>query len=161
MDESRTAMSVVIEVSRLLSAASLGLFAGAMLTEGGVLVPYWRSLAPAEFFAWYAANAKRLQGFFGPLTTVTALLALAAAFGSLWESHPGRWLALLAAAISVAVVSTFFLYFQKANASFSAASLSVDEVAAELTRWATWHWWRTGLSFVALAAAILSLWRFR
>jgi len=35
---------------------------------------------------------------------------------------------MLAAALLVVVVSTFYLYFQKANASFTAASLSVDQV---------------------------------
>jgi hypothetical protein len=150
-------MNVASGLARFLSAASLGLFTGAMLTEGFILVPYWRSLAPAEFFAWYAANDRRLLGFFGPLTSMTVVLAATATLLSLWEGHPGRWLALLAAVLSVAVVSTFFLYFQKANASFAAASLGVDEVAAELTRWATWHRWRTGLGFAALAAAMLSL----
>jgi hypothetical protein len=61
MEESRTAMNLVSEVARFLSAASLGIFAGAMLTEGLVLVPYWRSLTPAEFFGWYGANDQRLQ----------------------------------------------------------------------------------------------------
>lgn len=150
-------MSTVSEIARFLSAASLGLFAGAMLTEGCVLVPYWRSLDPADFLAWYGANGQRLQGFFGPLTTVTALLALAAALISLWQGHSGRWLALLAAIISLVAVSTFFMYFQKANASFAAKTLGLEQVAAELTRWATWHWWRTALSFVGFAAGILSL----
>lgn len=152
-------MNVASGLARFLSVASLGLFAGGMLTEGFVLVPYWRSLAPAEFFVWYAANDRRLVGFFGPLTSATSVLAVVAALLSLWEGHPGRWLVLLAAMLSVVVVSTFFLYFQKANASFATASLGADEVAAELTRWATWHWWRTGLSLAALAAAMLSVWR--
>ena len=159
--KTRIAISIVSEVARIVSTASLGLFAGGMLTEGCVLVPYWRSLKPADFFEWYAANGRRLQGFFGPLTSVTALLALAAGLLSLWEGHPGGWLAVLAAAVSLAVVATFLLYFQKANASFASASLRAEDVAAQLARWAKWHWWRTGLSFVALASAMMSLWRFR
>jgi len=151
-------MSVASEGARFLSVASLGLLAGAMLTEGYVLVPYWRSLAPAEFFTWYAANDRRLFGFFAPLTAVTALLAVATALASMWEGHPRRWLTVLAAVLSVATVSTFYLYFQDVNASFAAASLGTDEVAAELTRWAMWHRWRTVMSFAALAAALLSLW---
>src|SRR4030095_4634256 len=151
-------MDIVSEIARFLSVGSLGIFAGAMLTEGLVLVPYWRSLRPAEFFARYAANGQRLLGFFGPLTSVTAVLAIDAALVSRWKDHPGRWLALLAAVLLVAVVSTFYLYFEKANASFTAASLRVDEVGAELSHWATWHWWRTGLSFAALAVALLSWW---
>jgi len=37
-------------------------------------------------------------------------------------------------------------------------NLALDlDAAAELARWARWHWWRTGLSLVALAAAMMSL----
>jgi hypothetical protein len=161
MEESGTLINILSHVVRLLSVASLGLFAGAMLTEGLVLVPYWRSLPPAEFLAWYGANDKRLLGFFGPLTWVAGLLAITDALVSLWGGRPGRWLVLLAAILLIVVVSTFFIYFEKANASFSAASLSLDEVPGELTRWATWHLWRTILSFAALAAAMLSLWSLR
>lgn len=146
-------------VLRFLSVASLGAFVGAMLTEACVLVPYWRSLAAADFFAWYAANDRRLVGFFGPLTSVTALLAVAAAVASLWQGHPGRWLAVAAAVLSVMVVSSFFLYFQQANASFALATISPGDLPAELARWASWHWLRTALGLAALSAAVLSLWR--
>ena len=158
MGESRTAVNIVAESVRFVSGAALGLFAGAMLTEAYILVPYWRSLPPAEFFTWYAANDRRLFGYFAPLTAVTALLAIAAAIASMWERHPRRWLTVLAAALSVAAVSTFFVYFREVNAAFAAGSLGADEVAAELTRWASWHRWRTGMSMVALAAGLLSLW---
>lgn len=154
-----TALSVIFEVVRFLSVASLGLFAGAMLTEGCVLVPYWRSLRPAEFLSWYSGQGHRLQGFFGPLTYVAGLLALAAAFVSLWEGHPSRTLTSLAAVLMVAAVATFFVYFGRANTSFARASLPTEEVATELARWAKWHWLRTSLSFLALAAAMMASWR--
>ncbi|MGH7894955.1 MAG: hypothetical protein ACREQL_09810 [Candidatus Binatia bacterium] len=152
-------MSLFGDILRLLSVASLGLFVGAMLTEGFVLVPYWRSLAPADFFAWYAVNDRRLLGFFGPLTTVTAAVAVAAALVTLLEGHPGRWPAVVAAVLSVVVVSTFFLYFERANASFAAASIAAGDVSGELARWAAWHWLRTGISVAAFAAALWSLGR--
>ena len=43
-------------ILRLVAATWLGLSAGAMLAGGALLVPYWRSLPPADFFAWFAAN---------------------------------------------------------------------------------------------------------
>ena len=156
--EEFSGISVVFGFIRFLSTALLGIFFGAMLTEGCVLLPYWRSIAPTEFLGWYAANSQRLQGFFSPLTIGTALLAIVTAIGSLWEHHPTQWLAIIIAVISIAVVSTFFLYFQKANTSFATASISTDRVAVELTRWAMWHWCRTGLSFIAFTMAMLSLW---
>jgi hypothetical protein len=150
-------MSLLGDAIRWLSMACLGVFLGAMLTEGCVLVPYWRSLAPADFFAWYAANDRRLLGFFGPLTSVTAVLAIAAAIASIWQGHSGRWPALVAALLAVAVVSTFFIYFERANLSFSSASISATDLPAELRRWATWHSMRTVLSAVAFAAALLAV----
>ena len=152
-------MSPFGEALRFLSLASLGIFVGAMLTEGLVLVPYWRSLSPPDFFAWYAANDRRLVGFFGPLTAIAALLAVVAAVASVWEGHPGRWPAVLAAVLSITVVSTFFLYFQRANVSFATATIGAEHLSTELVRWARWHWLRTGTSLVAFAAALMAVWR--
>lgn len=147
----------MFELLRYLAAASLGIFAGAMLTEGGVLVPFWRSLAPGDFLRWYAANAGRLLAFFSPITAVSAGLALLAALASLWEGHPGRWWALAAAGLALVAVASFFVYFEQANTSFEKATIAVDAVPAALARWRTWHNARTALSLAALAASLLAL----
>lgn len=144
------------EILLLVSAGALGVFAGAMLTEGFVLVPYWRSLSPAEFFAWYRANDERLLRFFAPPTAAAALLAVAAAAVAFWVRHPGRGPALLAALLALAAAAMFPLYFQAANARFSAASLRAEELPAELARWAAWHRARMLASVAALAAALAS-----
>ena len=145
------------DVLRYLAAAALGIFAGAMLTEAGVLVPYWRSLAPAEFLRWYSANAQRLFAYFSPVTSVSAVLAILAAVASLWQGHPGRWYALTAAVLAVLIVASFFVYFEHANASFAASTIAVDAVPAELARWSVWHNTRTAFSLVALAASLLAI----
>jgi len=150
-------MTAAVYALQLLSTAALGLFAGAMLTEGLLLVPWWRSLAPGEFLSWYAANGSRLQDYFGPLTWLAGLLALGGAFASIWSGHPGRWAAAVAAALMLLAVSSFFVYFGRANASFAAGAVRAADLPAELARWAAWHWVRTGLSLGALASALLSL----
>ena len=66
-------MTFVGELLRVVSAGTLGIFAGAMLTEGLVLVPYWRSIKTEAFYAWYGENHQRLVGFFAPLTWIAAL----------------------------------------------------------------------------------------
>jgi len=144
-------------VTKLLSAAAIGLFVGAMLAEGCVLVPYWRSLAPGDFFAWYAANDRRLLGFFGSLTAAAALLALAAAAVAVWTRSPGRWPAVGAAGLMIVAVLMFPAYFQQANARFAAAITPPADLPAELARWATWHWVRTAIAGGALVAALLAL----
>ncbi len=150
-------MPGLYDLLRYLATASLGVFAGAMLTEGGVLVPFWRSLAPEEFLRWYGANAARLLAFFSPVTSVSAVLALLAAVASFWEGHPGRWWALAAAVLVLVAVASFFVYFEQANTSFERATIAVDAVPAELARWSTWHNARTAVSLAALAASLLAL----
>ena len=140
----------------LLSAASLGLFAGAMLTEGFVLVSFWRSLAPEAFLAWYAANDRRLLDFFRPLTTATVLLAIAAAVAA-WFAGSGAFaLALVAALLAVVALATFFLYFEHANRRFATAGIVAGDVAPELARWAAWHWFRTAVAVVAFGASLIA-----
>ena len=150
-------MSLVCAVLLKASVAFLGVFAGAMLTEAVVLVPYWRSLAPAEFFAWYAANDRRLLGYFGPLTAVTAIVVVAAAMVALATRHPGGANAISAVLMMVPVVASFPLYFKRANERFAAASIAPDEVAAELARWSKWHQARTSAALVALIQAMGAL----
>ena len=150
-------MSFVCASLMNASVLFLGVFVGAMLTEAMVLVPYWRSLAPAEFFAWYAANDRRLLRYFGQLTALTAIIAVAAAILALATGHPGRADALVAALLMVPVVASFPLYFKRANESFAAASIAPTDVAAQLARWAAWHWVRTAVSFIALFSAMTAL----
>ena len=140
-----------------VSAAALAIFLGAMLTEGFVLVPFWRSLTPNEFFAWYEANDRRLLAFFSPLTSAAALLAIAAALVALMAGHPGGLPAAVAAALAVSVVAMFPLYFKRANAGFADRSIGADRLAAELERWARWHWARTAISGAALVAAFWAI----
>jgi len=99
-----------VDTVKLLSAAAIGLFAGAMLTEGCVLAPYWRSVSPSDFLAWYAANDRRLLGFFGPLTAAAALLALVTGAVAVWARNPGRWPAVVAAGLMVVAVLIFPAY---------------------------------------------------
>ena len=63
----------------ILGVLLLGVTAGAMLAEAAILVPYWRSLAPADFFDWYAANASLLVDFYSPLEIASAVVAVGCA----------------------------------------------------------------------------------
>jgi Domain of unknown function (DUF1772) len=157
MNHSITPIARVAVGVRLLAALCLGVFAGGMLTEGCVLVPIWRALAPGDFLAWYAVHGDRLHAFFSPLTSAAALLAVAAAAVSFWEGHRARWTSLASAGFALAAVASFFLYFSDANASFARGTLSLEQVGPELTRWATWHWGRTALVFASALLALLSV----
>ena len=128
-----------------------------MLTEGFLSVPYWQSLPPSEFFSWYAANDRRLIGYFRPLTSITALSAIAAAIACWQANHPARIGATISAALMVAMIVMFFAIFRAINESFAHASIVPAELPSALERWGRWHALRIVLSIVALAASLWPL----
>jgi hypothetical protein len=141
----------------VLAALVLGLSAGAMLTEGAVMVPHWRALPPEEFLRWYGDNASRLLMFFGPLEIAGTVLALAAAVLCRLRRAAGIGLLAAAAVLALAVLVPFPIYFRDVNASFAVASIGSGWVGEELARWAAWHWIRTALGMGAFVAAVLAV----
>jgi hypothetical protein len=147
----------LVRILAILAALGLGLSAGAMLAEGAVLVPYWRSLAPEEFLRWYQRNADRLLRFFGPLEVVAALLAFAAAAAATAYGSPGSAALWVAALLAAAVLLTFFAYFRSVNEGFANGTTAPADVSRHLGRWSAWHWARTLVATLSFAAALVAL----
>ncbi len=124
-----------------LSTIIIGLYAGSLLTEGAILVPYWRKMPAEEFFRLHKDVGPSLFRYFAPLTSAAVVLAVLVAV----LAPDGMMLRWIAAALCLSALGIFFLYFQKANAGFANHSLSSDALKIELGRWAAWHHLRTVL----------------
>lgn len=140
-----------------LGVLSLGVTAGAMLAEAAVLVPYWQSLDPADFFGWYAANASLLVDFYSPLEITSAVVALMCAALYSVQSRPGARLWWASAALSLLVIATFFVFFKDANAAFSERAVAPGSLPAALATWGRWQWGRVALGFAAFVASVLAV----
>ncbi|MEM7328069.1 MAG: DUF1772 domain-containing protein [Pseudomonadota bacterium] len=145
----------MLEVMNILSTLMLGIFAGALLTEATILVPYWRKMVPADFFRLHGEMGPSLFRYFAPLTTITVLLAISAAVMALIHPAPS-FLRLIAGAGAAISLLIFFVYFKNANQSFADHSLTEEELGPELKRWAIWHWIRTIIIVFAFMAALMS-----
>ena len=145
------------DVLNLLAAALLGVSLGAMLSGGVLLIPFWRELAPADFLVWFGANARRMFVFFTPLQLGSALLASVAAVAALGSKSPSRHWAVIAALFAIAVLVPYFMFFQRANAGFADPAANVNDVAAQLARYAEWQWLRIGLGALAFASSLLAI----
>jgi hypothetical protein len=141
----------------IIGVLVLGVTAGAMLAEAAILVPYWRSLAPADFFDWYAANTSLLVDFYSPLEVASVLVALVCAVLYSAQSRPGAGLWWVATILSILVIATFFMYFKEANAGFSNRAIADDHLPAALASWGTWQWGRVGVGCAAFAASVFAI----
>jgi hypothetical protein len=150
-------MEAIMSAFALLAAVALGLTAGALLAEGAILVPFWRSLQPASFLSWYKEYAALLQKFFGLLEVAAAVLTIAAATMNWGSQGVGSRLLVVSALLAVAVLGVFPLYFQRVNAGFAAGAIAADRVTEELRRWSSWHWLRTIMATAAFISAVAAL----
>jgi hypothetical protein len=138
---------------RRLAALFLGLLSGGMLVIAVALVPFWTSLPPAEFRAWFAANAGRIGQVMIPLGAGAAIFSVLAAVGG---SRGRGWL-LLAAGGAAAVALITAVVNEPANEHFAAGTLTDPETVALLARWARWHYVRLGCGLVGFYASLRAL----
>jgi hypothetical protein len=112
------------------------------------LVPFWRSLPPAEFRAWFRAHGRRIGMVMIPLGVTTVAAVSAAA---VLEPQRGSK---LAAAATGSVVAITVAVNEPANERFwSDEPMTDDETTRMLARWARWHDARVALGVVAVLAA--------
>ncbi len=137
----------MIDILTTLTTAVIGLYAGSLLTEAMILVPFWRGMSADDFFEGHGQMGPSLFRYFAPLTVLAVILSIVTAVVS-----GGRhiWVA----GLCLTALAIFFIYFKKANQSFADHSLSHDALPAELARWQTWHWIRT---IIIIAALLLSV----
>lgn len=150
-------MNSFCELLQLISSGILGLFVGALLAEGALLVPYWRTLPADKFFSLHKEYGPRLYSFYAPLTIAATMLAVTTAIVCLLTFHSGRWSSLVVGILAVLMVAIYFFYFKHANAKFAAASISAAELPIELARWAIWHWVRVAVGLLAFIASLIAL----
>jgi len=150
-------MNSITDASALVATIALGVMAGALVAEGALLVPFWRSLQPADFLAWYKQHAALLQGFYGPLEVAAAVLTLLAAVLKWIIRDDGRYWLVSSAILGVLVLAVFPMYFQRANTNFRTGSIAIEHVQHELLQWSHWHWGRTMLSIAAFSAAVVAV----
>ncbi len=145
-----------MRATSIASAFLLGLLAGAMLLIALAVVPFWQSLPPAEFRAWFAANSSRIGRLMIPLGAGAALAALAAALAA--RGLPTRRSHLRAAACALGVAVITLAVNEPANERFAApGALGDAETRALLTRWVAWHWVRIALGVGGFLAALRAL----
>ncbi len=140
-----------------LTTFVLGLFAGSMLTEAVILVPYWRSMEAKTFFDLHSTLGPQLYRYFAPLTIAATLIPTATAIFFVWRGGSMGAYPTWSSLSMLATLGIYFLYFKAANESFATGSAGVAGLAAELRRWWIWQWIRTVIALGAFGLSILAV----
>lgn len=150
----------MIEFESLLllsTAAILGIFVGAQITEACLFVPIWKEMNPDDFFEQHKSVGPRIYRFFAPLTIAATIVPLATVGVGLIRSPEPNVLFWILGVSTLTFFSTYFMYFKTANQKFADRTLSNDKLGDELIRWGHWHWTRIGFETIAFGCSILLL----
>ncbi len=144
----------------IASVVLLGTLSGALLTEGAVLVPYWRSLHASEFAHMHHDFAPRLYKFFAPLTAIAVTLTVASGVVHAWtDDAVGLWPSLGAAVAALSLLVFYGAYFKAANARLPETAVRDNEaeLQSELRRWHRVHQCRTAICVIAFVLATIAI----
>ena len=136
--------------------AVFSIFLGSQLTEGYLLVPYWKSLPAAQFYQYYAEFGPVIGRFYTVLTLLAALVPLGLSLYCYMTKAAGLRPALVATGLALLVIGSFYAYFKGANQQFYDMVYSPDQLKVALETWAYWHWARVLLEVLSLASLIMA-----
>lgn len=144
-----------------LAVSIFAIFVGSQITEGFLLVPYWKTLPTTEFYDYYALFGPTIGRFYTVLTIIAVLIPVGLSVYSLWTQSPAFKYSIASTLFAGLFLTLFYVYFKDVNQQFYEAAFSTNELKLELESWAYWHWARVlmelaSLIFIILAAAILS-----
>lgn len=148
---------MVLDILLQLSTGVLGIFLGTQIAEALLIVPYWKSKSPDDFFAFYKTYGKGIHQFYAPITIAATILPVLTLIWSLLTAEKTSALLWLMLVFTLLFFASYFVYFKQANNRFSERSISNDQVSDKLTEWGKWHWGRVVCEFLAFVCALLSL----
>jgi hypothetical protein len=148
---------MLFDLLAVLSTGILGTFLGAQIAEAVLFVPYWKFLSAKEFFELHKVFGKKIYQFFAPLTIAATLIPLLTVAFGLYTNRYNGLAIILMGIFTLLFFSTYPLYFKNANQKFADASISHNDLPAELNKWGNWHWLRIVFEFIAFGSSLIVL----
>jgi len=132
------------------------IFVGSQITEGMLLVPYWKSMSSADFYSYYQQHGPAISSYYTGLTIISLIIPIVVAVYSKSISVPAFRYALYSSLFAVLYTTSFYIYFKGANNLFYQAAFADTELIKELTTWTYWHCGRALVECLFLVFLILS-----
>ncbi|APG64812.1 hypothetical protein LPB136_05300 [Tenacibaculum todarodis] len=146
-------------MNRVLAYFSIAIFAiflGSQITEGALLVPYWKTLSATEFYQYYSEFGKIIGSFYTVLTLIAALIPVSVFIYCYLKKSEALRFSIIAVFFTFSFIAVFYIYFKGVNQQFYNATFNAIQLKSELNTWENWHWFRVLLEALALIFLILT-----
>lgn len=139
------------------SIAVFSLFLGSQITEGFLLVPYWKMLSKTEFYEYYSKFGPIIGRFYTILTIIAVLIPLSFSIYCISKKCRALKYSLVSSFFAFLLIAIFYIYFKGVNQQFYEAAFDANRLKHVLETWEYMHWLRVFLEILSLVFLILAL----
>ncbi len=136
--------------------AFFAVFLGSQITEGFLLVPYWKTLPASDFYNYYIQFGPIINQFYTFLTLFAALIPLSTSIYCFFRRPDVLKYSLISIFWALVFIAPFYIYFKGINQKFYDAAFNVEQLKSELKIWSYWHWGRVITEVFSLTFLILT-----
>ncbi len=146
-------------MNRFLSFILIALFSvflGSQITEGSLLVPYWKTLTKTGFYNYYSEFGPTIGGFYTIQTIIAVLIPIGTSIYCYAKKTDALKYAIISTIFALSVIAMFYIYFKGTNELFYTRTLNSNQLKSTLNNWETWHWLRVFLEVLSLIFLIVT-----
>lgn len=136
--------------------AFFAVFLGSQITEGFLLVPYWKTLPASDFYNYYIRFGPIISRFYTILTLFAVLIPLSTSIYCFFRRPDVLKYSLISTFWALVFIASFYMYFKETNQKFYDAAFNVEQLKSELITWSYWHWSRVITEVFSLTFLILA-----
>ena len=140
-----------------VSITIFSIFLGSQITEGFLLVPFWKSLSGAAFYEYYANFGPLINRFYTSLTIVAVLIPISISIYCVFNKLPALKFSAISSFFALLIIAIFYSYFKGTNEQFYAASFDENELKSVLKSWEIMHWLRVLFELISLVFLLITL----
>jgi len=132
------------------------IFLGSQITEGFLLVPYWKSLSNSSFYEYYSKFGPIIGRFYTILTIIAVLIPSSINIYCFFKKSRALKYSVISSLFALLIIALFYIYFNDINQQFYNAAFEVNEQKQVLKTWEYIHWIRVLLEILSLVFLIQS-----
>ena len=140
-----------------LSIAIYSIFIGSQITEGFLLVSYWKTLSIAEFHEYYSKFGSTICKFYKVLTIIATLIPISISIYCFSNKPRALKYSVISSFFAFLIVVLFYVYFKDTNQQFYETAININQLKSRLETWEYWHWARVVFEFLSLIFLFLAL----
>ena len=144
-------------ILQFLLIAVFSVFLGSQITEGFLLIQYWKSLSSSSFYEYYATFGPTINTFYSILTIITVLIPVILSVYSYIKKLQSLKYSVISAVFSLLILVIFYVYFKDVNQHFFDATFTANQLKSELITWEYLHWLRVFFEVIALTFLIFAV----